>query len=133
MKVIMKKKKTNRTCMVHLRLTGEEYQKLQQQFQRTTCRKFSQYLRYCLLEQPVVTTYRNTSLDDFIEEFSMLREELNRIGTNYNQVVKKLHGLKRIEEIKPWLMAYQKDKEILLKAIASIERYLYKASKSWLQ
>ncbi|MBC9795385.1 plasmid mobilization relaxosome protein MobC [Sinomicrobium sp. FJxs] len=129
----MKKEKTSRTRVVHVRLTPGEYQKLQREFQKTTCRKLSHYLRHCLLERPVVTTYRNTSLDDFIEEFSLLRSELNRIGTNYNQVVKKLHALKRIEDFKPWLSAYQTDKITLLEAIAAIENHLQKAAESWLQ
>lgn len=82
------KEKVNRTRMVHVRLTQDEYQKLQQRFQKTTCRKFSEYLRHCLFDKPVITTYRNTSLDDFMIEMSALKKELNHIGNNYNQAVK---------------------------------------------
>lgn len=81
---MMEKGKTNRTKWVHIRLTADEYRKLQKQFQKTTCRKLSEYIRHCLFDKPVVTTYRNASLDDFMEEMSQLQGELNHIGNNYN-------------------------------------------------
>ena len=100
---MMKKEKTNRSRWVHLRLTPDEYQKLQQRFQKTTCPKLSGYIRHCLFEKQVITNYRNASLDDFMEEISQLKNELNHIGINYNQAVKKLHSLWRIEDFKVWI------------------------------
>lgn len=129
----MEKEKTNRTRWVHLRLTPEEHQKLQKRFQKTTCRKLSEYLRHCLLERQVTTTYRNTSLDDFMEEMSRLQKELNRIGINYNQVVKKLHTLHRIEGFRDWIDTYEKDKIILWNKIEAIENHLQKIGELWLQ
>ena len=56
-------------------------------------RKLSDYARKILLGKPIVATYRNQSLDDFMTEMFVLRNELNAIGNNFNQVVKRLHIL----------------------------------------
>ncbi|WP_268223531.1 plasmid mobilization protein [Sinomicrobium oceani] len=119
--------------MVHVRLTPEEYQKLQKRFQKTTCRKLSKYIRHCLFEKQVITNYRNASLDDFMEEMSLLRKELNYIGINYNQVVKKLHSLWRIEDFKVWIEKNEKDKMILWNKIEAIDKHLQKVVETWLQ
>lgn len=127
------KEKVNRTRMVHVRLTQDEYQKLQQRFQKTTCRKFSEYLRHCLFDKPVITTYRNTSLDDFMIEMSALKKELNHIGNNYNQAVKKLHTLWRIEEFRKWITINERDKILLFVKIDAIEHHLKKMAEVWLR
>ena len=127
------KEKVNRSKMVHVRLTQDEYQKLQQRFQKTTCRKFSEYLRHCLFDKSVTTTYRNTSLDDFMIEMSALKKELNHIGNNYNQAVKKLHTLWRIEEFRKWITINERDKIILFVKIDAIEHHLKKMTKVWLR
>ncbi|WP_268225323.1 plasmid mobilization protein [Sinomicrobium oceani] len=130
---MMKKEKTSRTRMVQFRLTPEEYQKLQKRFNGTTHKKLSQYLRDCLLKKPIVATYRNASLDDFMEEVSLLRKELNYIGVNHNQVVKKLHTLQRIEGFKIWIETYEKDKILLWNKIEAIGNHLQKIAVQWLQ
>ncbi|RNL88519.1 plasmid mobilization relaxosome protein MobC [Sinomicrobium pectinilyticum] len=129
----MKKEKTNRTQWIHIRLTPDEYQKLQQRFQKTTCRKFSEYIRYCLFEKQVVTNYRNASLDNAMEEISQLKNELNHIGINYNQAVKKLHSLWRIEDFKVWIEKNEKDKISLFQKIEAIDKHLQKIGELWLQ
>ncbi|MEO7801739.1 MAG: plasmid mobilization relaxosome protein MobC, partial [Ginsengibacter sp.] len=69
----MSEKTNNRTKWLHLRLKPEEYIKVQQLFSKTTCRKLSDYSRKVLLQKPVVSTYRNQSLDDFMTEAIKLR------------------------------------------------------------
>jgi hypothetical protein len=64
----MGKENDNRTKWLHLRLNPEEYAQLHRQFNKTTCRKLSDYARKILLSKPVTTTYRNQSLDDFMAE-----------------------------------------------------------------
>ena len=44
--------------------------------------------KYCWANL-LVATYRNQSLDDFMTEMMQLRSELNSIGNNFNQAVKK--------------------------------------------
>ena len=61
---------------------------------KTTCRKLSDYVtEISCLESLLIVPTRNQSLDDFMAEAIRLRNELNRIGNNFNQAVKKLHTL----------------------------------------
>lgn len=85
------KETTNRTRIVGLRLTPKEFAVIEKEWKKSTCRKLSEYIRHCLFDKPIATTYRNASLDDFMEEMSQLQGDLNHIGNNYNQMVKKLH------------------------------------------
>lgn len=127
------KETTNRTRIVGLRLTPKEYALMEKRWKKSTCRKLSGYIRHCLFNKPITTTYRNASLDDFMEEMSQLQGELNHIGNNYNQMVKKLHSLWRIEDFKVWIATYEKEKNILFEKIAAIETHVQKMAKKWLQ
>ena len=64
-------------------------------FSKTTCRKLSEYARNVLLQKPVIIKFRNQSADDFLDEMILLKNELNAIGNNYNQSVKRLHTLEK--------------------------------------
>ncbi len=85
----MERENSNRTRIIGLRLTNEEFRTVEQKWKSSTCRKLSDYVRHALFEKPVVTTYRNQSADDFLTEMAKLRGELNHIGNNFNQAVKK--------------------------------------------
>ena len=100
----MKEKKLFRTRIIGLRLTIKEYEQIEKNWKASTCRKLSDYVRRSLFEKPIVTTYRNQSLDDFMSEAMRLRNELNSIGINFNQVVKKLHTLHEVAGFKSWLI-----------------------------
>jgi hypothetical protein len=127
------KEQNNRTKWLHLRLTPDEYQKIMKEFNKSTCRKLSDYARKNLLQKPIVNTYRNQSLDDFMAEMIRLRGELNAIGNNFNQAVKKLHTLQQIAEFKHWLTSYELEKKILFNKMDEIKKYIQKFAESWLQ
>lgn len=129
----MKEQKINRTKWLHLRLSPEEYARLHGQFSKTTCRKLSEYGRKILLGKPVVVTYRNQSLDDFMSEMMRLRSELNSIGNNFNQAVKKLHTLHDTSEIKSWLLGYELEKQVLMNRVDQIKMSINKIADQWLQ
>ena len=129
----MCEQKNNRTKWLHLRLKPEEYDKLHKQFKKTTCRKLSDYARKILLGKSVVATYRNQSLDDFMSEMIQLRGELNSIGNNVNQAVKKLHTLQQIPEFKSWIMTYELEKETLFNKVEEIKNRINKIADQWLQ
>ncbi len=129
----MSEQKNNRTKWLHLRLKPEEYAKLHKQFSKTTCRKISEYSRKILLDKPVTATYRNQSLDDFMNEMMKLRIELNSIGNNFNQAVKKLHSLQQIEEFRSWIITHELEKHILLNKIDEIKNHINKIADQWLQ
>jgi LytS/YehU family sensor histidine kinase len=129
----MREKNDNRTKWLHLRLTPGEYDKVQKQFLKTTCRRMSDYARKILLGKPITSTYRNQSLDDLMTEAIKLRNELNNIGNNFNQAVKKLHTLNQIQEFKMWIMAYEADKNFLFNKINEIKSHIQKLAEKWLQ
>jgi hypothetical protein len=129
----MMKEKNNRTKWFHLRLTPDEYQKIMKEFNKSTCRKISDYARKNLLQKPIVNTYRNQSLDDFMAEMIRMRGELNAIGNNFNQAVKKLHTLHQIADFKHWLLSYELEKKILFNKVDEIKKHIQKFAESWLQ
>jgi hypothetical protein len=123
----------NRTKWLHLRLKPEEYDRLHRQFTKTTCRKLSDYSRKILLGKPVVSTYRNQSLDDFMAEMMQLRADLNSIGNNFNQAVKKLYTLQQIPEFRSWIVTYEMEKQTLLNKVEEIKNRINKIADQWLQ
>jgi hypothetical protein len=127
------KEQNNRTKWLHLRLTPDEYQKIVAAFSKSTCRKLSDYARKNLLQKPIVNTYRNESLDNFMAEMIRLRGELNAIGNNFNQAVKKLHTLQHITDFKHWLISYELEKKILFNKVDEIKKHIQKFAESWLQ
>ncbi|WP_121355711.1 plasmid mobilization protein [Flavisolibacter nicotianae] len=129
----MSEQKNNRTKWLHLRLKPEEYDKLHKDFKKTTCRKISDYSRKILLRKPLVSTYRNQSLDDFMTEMMRLRSELNSIGNNVNQAVKKLHTLGQIPEFRSWIITYELEKQTLFNKVEEIKNRINKIADQWLQ
>lgn len=127
------KKQSMRTRIVGIRLTMDEFRSVEDGWKNSTCLKLSNYLRKVIFNKPVVMTYRNKSLDDFMAEMSLLRAELNRIGVNYNQSVKKLHTLRSLPEFKRWMMTNEVEKRTLANKINEIKSHIAKFAESWLQ
>jgi hypothetical protein len=129
----MSEQNNNRTRWLHLRLTPDEFEKIHRQFSKTTCRKLSDYARKILLGKPLIATTRNQSLDDFMAEAIKLRNDLNGIGNNFNQAVKKLHTLNQIPEFRHWIITYEIEKQILFNKMDVIKNHIQKIGEKWLQ
>lgn len=129
----MEGKHSNRTRIVGLRLTPDEYAKIEKKWKASTCRKLSDYIRRSIFDKPIVTTYRNTSQDDLMTELTRLRNELNAVGNNFNQAVKKLHTLNQIAEFRSWLIAYEVEKKIISNKIDEVRNNVKKILEIWLQ
>lgn len=129
----MEEQKKNRTRWLHLRLTNDEYDTLQKQFDRSTCPKLSDFARKNLLRKPIVLKYRNESLDELMGELILLRKDLNGIGNNFNQAVKKLHTLVQISEFKHWITLYELEKKVLFNSMEQVKKHIEKLSQKWLQ
>lgn len=127
------REESNRTQWLHLRLKPEEYSMIQEKFKKTTCRKLSEYARKVLLEKPLTVTYRNLSLDDFMQEMVRLRTDLNAIGNNLNQAVKRLHSLNQIAELRTWLATWSNTKERIDDGIKEIKSRINNLPKEWLR
>ena len=129
----MEDQNKNRTRWLHLRLTIDEYEILQKHFTKSTCPKLSDYARKNLLQKPIVKKYRNESLDELMTELILLRKDLNGIGNNFNQALKKLHTLVQIAEFQHWITVYELEKKVLFNSVEQIKKHIEKLSEKWLQ
>jgi hypothetical protein len=118
---------------ISFRVKPQEYEDIHKLFSATTCRKLSQYARKVLLNKPVVVKYRNQSADDFLSAIIPLKNELNSIGNNFNQAVKKLHTLHEIPEFKNWLTTYETDRQMFLKKVDEIKTKINQLYEQWSQ
>lgn len=130
---VMKDKKENKDIIFKIRFSASELDKIKAAFARTTCRNLTDYMRKLLLQKPVVITSRNRSLDDFMTEMIRLRNELNAIGANYNQMVKRLHSLQHIPEIKTWAVINESTRQILTNKVEEIKNKIAQINDQWLQ
>jgi hypothetical protein len=129
----MSEEKINRSKLLQVRLTPKELQAINNKFSSSIYRKQSEYVRKKLLDKPIAIFTRNKSLDDFMTEMIVLRNELNAIGNNYNQVVKRLHTMSELPEIKSWLLLNESSKQILLKKVEEIKLKITQINDQWLQ
>ena len=129
----MKAPKVKKTRLIGLRLSPKEYEKIEQEYRKSTCPNLSEYVRHRLLNKPITVRQRNQSLDDWMEEMIRLRRELNGIGNNFNQAVKKLYSLQQIAEFQTWLLTWEWDRKIMLNKVDEIKKRIDKMADSWLQ
>lgn len=129
----MEKENSLRNRIIGLRLTSTEYKQIEKQFTNSTAKKMSDYVRCALFDKPITVYQRNQSLDDFMTEMIKLRNELNNIGNNFNQAVKKLHTLQQIAELKSWIITYELEKKILFNKVDEIKNRINKIADEWLQ
>jgi len=129
----MTEKKTNRSKVVTFRLSPGEYEQISKRYKTTTCRKLSDYMRQMLFYGKVTILTRDKSLDDFMAEMMLLRNELNAIGNNFNQEVHKLHTLQKIPDFHIWLITNQKLHKEVSGKIDSIKIRIEKFSDQWLR
>ncbi len=130
---VMRDNKTKHSKWLHIRLKEDDYNRIKSKFDASIDRKLSEYARKVLLQKPVIIKQRNQSLDDFMTEMMALRSELNAIGNNYNQVVKRLHLLQHFPEIKTWLLLNENARQIILKKIEEIKSKINQINDQWLQ
>ncbi|MXO04380.1 plasmid mobilization relaxosome protein MobC [Flavobacterium sp. HBTb2-11-1] len=129
----MERENSNKTRKITIRLTPSEYTALESKFKTTTCRKLSEYMRKQLFGKAIISTYRNRSLDDFVEELIVLRNELNAIGNNLNQTTRKLHTLSQIYDAKEWTIGFELKQRKLFEKINEIHNHIQKISEQWFQ
>ena len=129
----MEKENLSRNRIIGLRLTIKEYQQIEKQLNNSTAKKMSDYVRHVLFDKPITVYQRNKSLDDFMTEMINLRNELNSIGNNFNQAVKKLHTLQQIAEFRAWILTYELEKKTLFNKVDEIKNRINKIADEWLQ
>ena len=130
---MVEKEHNNRTRTVLCRLTDTEYKLLEKRWKSSTAGKLSDYMRKKLFDKQIVKTYRNSSLDEFMGEMIKLRNVLNGMANNFNQVVKKLHVLNQANDFRTLLVNYELDKKILLNKVDEVKKNINKLADIWLQ
>lgn len=63
----------------------------------------------------------------------LLKDELNAIANNYNQVVKKLHMLNDKSDLAGWLSLNEIGRKALHEKVAEIKDKIAQISDKWLQ
>ncbi len=116
---------------ISFRVKPVEYEKIHGLFSKSTHRKLSEYARNVLLQKPVTIKIRNESADQFLNEMIGLKKELNAIGNNYNQVVKKLHTLNQFSEVKCWLNSNDSLHQNFLQMTEKIFQKLNEIHRKW--
>ncbi|HSZ33431.1 MAG TPA: hypothetical protein VK772_08965 [Puia sp.] len=118
---------------ISFRVKPAEYNQIEQFYKETTCRNLSEYARKVLLSKPVVVKYRNQSADQFLVEMLLLKKELNAIGNNFNQAVKRLHSLDELPQMRSWLMIYDSTHKSFINKVYEINDYLIQIYELWSQ
>lgn len=129
----MKEAKSIRSKWLTIRLSEDEEKKLNRFFQKTTSGSLSEYSRDVLLQEPITVLRRNQSADEFLAEMIQLKNELNAIGNNFNQVVKKLHTLDHIPEFKTWVLLNESARNSFFKKVDEIKEKLNQIYQKWSQ
>lgn len=129
----MDSEKNKLTRKVTVRFKPSEYSKVFTAFASTTKKKLSEYIRFVLLEKPVTVYTRDQSADDLMTELVQLRNELSAIGSNFNQLVKRLHTASHFQEIKELALRAEIDSQKFIEKTAEINVKISNVSSQWLQ
>lgn len=129
----MEDKNSKRNRWPHIRLTKEEFDFIDKNFKASACRKRSDFVRRNLLRKPIVMRYRNESLDKPPQELIQLRTQLNFMGNNFNQSVKKLHTLFEISDLRVWILSFESDRNKYFCLVEEIKKHIENLAQKWLQ
>lgn len=129
----MKKEQVNRTIWFTIRLKPDEYSHLKQSCKKTMFRNLSDYSRNVLLEKTITVLHRDQAIDDTLEELILLRKELNFLGNNFNQTVRKLNSVNGMPEAKHWQSMLEVLRDQLEPSIRQIKDRINNYSDLWSQ
>ena len=129
----MQSKNENRSIRITIRFKSCEFKTIESRFKKTTFRKLSEYTRNVLLEKSITVVYRDRSMDEVLEELILLRKELNFIGNNFNQAVRKLNSVSGVPEAQIWqnMMVVLRDQ--IEPSIGQIKERMNNYSDIWSQ
>jgi hypothetical protein len=113
-------------------LPKNEYDSIAAQAANSSVHHLSSYCRMLLFGHVPTLFHRNRSLDDFMEEMILLRNELKNIGNDLNEVVKRFPGL-GLPEYREWLLSQESVHKTLLEKIEQIKNKIHSMSDQWLQ
>lgn len=129
----METENNNRKRRIYVRLTEKEFTTLESRCKNTTCRSISNYVRHCLFSKPITTITRDASVDDLILQLSHLNRELNAIGKNFNQLVKRVNTSPQFTDAKGLLALFESQKKTVVSEIEEVKIQIHKLAEKWLQ
>jgi hypothetical protein len=127
----MEKKTLKQRTWISFRVKENEYQQIYKHYESSTSRQLSDYARKVLMNKPVNIKYRNASADELLESIIQLKKEMNAIGNNINQSVKRLHKMEHLIEIKAWMQLHEQHRNRLYELIELINQKLDKSLSQW--
>ncbi len=127
----METKPFNRNRRINFRLTEAEHRRLTEAWQKSSDRKLSDYGRKLLLGKPVTVFIRDRSLDLFIAEMARLRKELLALGNNFNQVVRRINGLRELPRFEVWLRDSRQQQALILQLTRDIQQHIIQNTSLW--
>lgn len=129
----MENENNNRKRRIYVRLTDKEFTTLENRCKNTTCRSVSDYVRHCLFSKPITTVTRDASADEAIRQMSHLNRELKAIGSNFNQLVRRVNATAQAPDLKGLLLLFESQKKTLFSKIDEVKAQLQKLAERWLQ
>ncbi|MET4082980.1 hypothetical protein ABIB40_002947 [Pedobacter sp. UYP30] len=129
----MMKIEENRTRRLIIRLKPQEFALIESRFKKSIFRKLSEYTRNVLFEKSTTVFHRDKSMDDILEELILLRKELNFIGNNFNQAVRKLNSVHDMPDAELWEAMLTVLRDELQPSIEQIKNRLNNYSELWSQ
>jgi hypothetical protein len=127
----MEKKKAPKTKWLAMLMSEEEHKALENIFHQSTCSTMSDYMRKMVLGKPIVLHYRDRNLDEFMTRVRELQKELNSIGGNFNQLVRRLHALKNLPDLQQWILLNEQEKTRLFRQIEAITNTVNQIYQRW--
>ena len=129
----METENNNRKKRIYVRLTDKEFTTLENRLKATTCNKLSDYVRRCLFDKPITTITRDAATDDLIVKMSQLNYELNAIGSNFNQLVKKINTSFQTTSFSNALSLVTMQRDAIAKKLEEVKNELQKVTEKWLR
>lgn len=126
------KEELKRNKWLHVRLTLQEYEKIQTALGQTVQDSLSDYARKLLLKKPVIGRYKDTGMQDLLAELTVLKRDLHGLSTNYNQIAKKLNSVCE-NETSSYLVHGQKLQQGILESLDSLQHFINQTAEKWLQ
>ncbi|RAI88052.1 plasmid mobilization protein [Algoriphagus yeomjeoni] len=126
------KEENKRNKWLHVRLTLQEYEKIQTAFGQTVHESLSDYTRKLLLKKLVIGRYKDTGMQELLAELTSLRRDLHGIATNYNQLVKKINSTAG-NELKIHLSEGKILQRVIEDSLKSVTLFINQSAAKWLQ
>ena len=129
----MSEENVKRGRIIGLRLTATEYASLTKKWEKSNCKKLSEYARKKLFDRAIISSYRNESLDDFMKEMMKLRKSLDSSCSAFFQSLMKAQHLNRKSDISTWVNLHEIEKKTMLTRIEDIKHQINKIADQWVQ